>query len=184
MNRVHPVRRGGRRGGLPSLDGGSRAGPVERRGGRGKGQAALSPRRSVGTATAGREGGMSLGVINIADLCNLTHFRSPSATTTIAVTRSIFLLLPPSAEPSAIVRPARGHHRGSSSSSFLRLLANHRVRNGETADGIVVRYPPRYSCHFAWPSVVLTGRPRLPVPDVDECFGPSKLEARHISSSA
>lgn len=34
---------------------------------------------------------MSLGVINITDLCNLTHFRSPSAT---AATRSIFLPSP------------------------------------------------------------------------------------------
>lgn len=40
-------------------------------------------------------GGMSLGVINITDLCNLTHFRSPSATT---AARSIFL-------PSLLLKP-------------------------------------------------------------------------------
>lgn len=43
---------------------------------------ALSLCRPVGTGRRCQEGGMSLGVINIADLCNLTHFRSPSATVT------------------------------------------------------------------------------------------------------
>lgn len=46
------------------------------------------------------EGAVSLGVINITDLCNLTHFRSPSATTT---TRSIFL-------PFLLLKPVHPSH--------------------------------------------------------------------------
>lgn len=45
------------------------------------------------------EGAVSLGVINITDLCNLTHFRSPSATTT----RSIFL-------PFLLLKPVHPSH--------------------------------------------------------------------------
>lgn len=65
------------------------------------------------------EGAVSLGVINITDLCNLTHFRSPSATTT---TRSIFLpflLLKPVHPP-----PPPSLFRSSLFASFLDLQAS------------------------------------------------------------
>lgn len=75
------------RGPNPNL-GSLRANPDGRPGGR----KSYPPPSTVGrhTGRCCREGGMSLGIINIADLCNLTHFRSPSVTA--AAIRSIFLL--------------------------------------------------------------------------------------------
>lgn len=88
----------------------------------------LSLCRSVGTDRCCQEGGMSLGVINIADLCNLTHFRSPSATITTATTRSIFLLCRRVFLTFRDHSP-RSHHIGS---FFLRLPVNHHVRTIKT----------------------------------------------------
>lgn len=53
------------------------------------------------------EGAVSLGVINITDLCNLTHFRSPSATTTRSIFLPFLLLKPvhPTAFPLSFFSP-------------------------------------------------------------------------------
>lgn len=84
---------------------------------------------------------MSLGVINIADLCNLTHFRSPSATATPPAP----FFSSASASSERIARPFAPrllYLWAPPCLLFLRFPANHHARNDETADE--TSYAPRH----------------------------------------